>query len=126
MGLWQGRSKRKETGGRRRHTRKKRKYELGDDTLYTFVGERKTRMIRCRGGKEKVRLLRADMANVMDSKTNKCQRVKIISVLENPANVHYVRRNIVTKGAIIEIEDGGKAKVTSRPSQHGIVNAIKL
>jgi small subunit ribosomal protein S8e len=30
---------------------------------------------------------------------------------------------IVTKGCIVETELG-KAKVTSRPSQHGIVNAI--
>ncbi|RLF82243.1 30S ribosomal protein S8e, partial [Thermococci archaeon] len=52
-------------------------------------------------------------------------KVKIISVVENPANRQYVRRNIVTKGAIVQTEIG-KALVTSRPGQDGIVNAVLL
>ena len=51
--------------------------------------------------------------------------MKIISVVENPANRQYVRRNIVTKGAIVQTEIG-KALVTSRPGQDGIVNAVLL
>jgi len=35
-----------------------------------------------------------------------------------------VRRNIITKGAIIEVEGERLAKVTSRPGQHGVVNAV--
>ena len=34
-----------------------------------------------------------------------------------------VRRNILTKGAIIET-DAGKAKITNRPGQEGTVNAV--
>ncbi|MEM5832609.1 MAG: 30S ribosomal protein S8e, partial [Candidatus Aenigmatarchaeota archaeon] len=37
----------------------------------------------------------------------------------------YERRKIITKGAIIKTEIG-LAKVTSRPSQHGVVNAILI
>ncbi|MGC8940910.1 MAG: 30S ribosomal protein S8e, partial [Candidatus Nanoarchaeia archaeon] len=33
--------------------------------------------------------------------------------------------NVLTKGAIIETEDG-LAKITSRPSRDGIVNAILI
>jgi small subunit ribosomal protein S8e len=33
--------------------------------------------------------------------------------------------NIITKGAVIET-DAGKARVTSRPGQHGVVNAVLL
>ncbi|MBS3064464.1 MAG: hypothetical protein J4472_01505 [DPANN group archaeon] len=47
------------------------------------------------------------------------------NVVENSANRHFVRMNVVTKGAVIETEDG-LAKVTNRPSRTGIVNAILL
>jgi small subunit ribosomal protein S8e len=34
-----------------------------------------------------------------------------------------VRRNIITKGAVVDTSVG-KVKVTSRPGQHGIINGI--
>jgi len=126
MGIWQGRSQRKATGGRRRLVTKKRKAEIGGDSLHTFIGDDKSIKVRVRGGKKKVKLLRTHWANVADQNTNECKKVRVLSVLENPANIHYVRRNIITKGAVIETEDGGKARVTSRPTQDGIVNAIKI
>jgi small subunit ribosomal protein S8e len=43
-------------------------------------------------------------------------------VKNNPANPFFARRNITTKGAVIET-DIGDAIVTSRPGQDGIVNA---
>jgi len=43
-------------------------------------------------------------------------------VKSNPANPFYIRRNIVTKGAVIETELGD-ALVTNRPGQNGMVNA---
>jgi len=46
-------------------------------------------------------------------------------VLENPANRHFVRRNILTKGTIIETVKG-KAKITGRPGQEGMVNAVLI
>ena len=56
-------------------------------------------------------------------KSGKSSASKIIEVVENSANPNYVRQNIITKGSIIETEKG-KAKVTSRPGQHGVVNAV--
>jgi small subunit ribosomal protein S8e len=47
------------------------------------------------------------------------------TVTENPANKNFVRRNILTKGAVVAT-DLGKAKITSRPGQDGEVNAILL
>ena len=44
-------------------------------------------------------------------------------MVDNPANVNYVRRNIVTKGAVIETS-AGRARVTSRPGQDGQINAV--
>jgi len=55
----------------------------------------------------------------------KIEKTKIKSVIENKANPQYIRRNIITKGAVIETELG-KAKVTSRPGQHGILNAVLI
>jgi len=66
-------------------------------------------------------LLSADVANVFDGK--KYHKSKIKEVVKNKANRHFVRRNILTKGAVIETELG-KAKITSRPGQEGMVNAV--
>ncbi|NPA47518.1 MAG: 30S ribosomal protein S8e [Thermococci archaeon] len=125
MSIWQGRSLKKSSGGRIVMARKKRKYELGREPAFTKVVEEseKRKIIRTRGGNRKVRLVGALYANVFEN--GKGRKVKIERVLENPANRQYARRDVVTKGAIIETEIG-KAVVTSRPGQHGIVNAVLL
>ena len=53
----------------------------------------------------------------------KFKKVKVLTVKENPANRHFVRMNIITKGAIVETDDG-LARVTSRPTRDGMVNAV--
>ena len=88
-----------------------------------FIGEKKVKAKRARGGGMKYTLLKAGTANVM--KGGKAQKAKIISVVDNKADSHFIRRNIITKGAIIET-DLGKARVTSRPGQEGVVNAVLL
>jgi len=125
LALWQGRSTRKKSGGRLKPFRKKRKFEAGREQTLTQIGERRAKRIRVRGGHHKTRLLAARNANVVDPNTKKSKKVKILSVLENSANPHFVRRNIITKGAIIETEIG-KAKVTSRPGQDGNISAVLL
>jgi len=123
MALWQGRSRRAITGKILRPYRKKRKYEMGGEHLFTTIGERRTKIVRTRGGNQKVKLLSTNVAYVTDKKTGRTTKTEILSVVENPANPHYVRRNIITKGAIIETKLG-KAKVTSRPGQHGEIFAV--
>ena len=125
MALWQGKSRRKKTGGRRIYARKKRKFELGSDPVYMTIGEVRRKKVRGRGGNYRVKLLRGDVANVSDPKTGTTKKVKILRVVENPANPHFVRRNFITKGAVIETEIG-KARVTSRPGQDGVVNAVLM
>lgn len=124
MALWQGKSRRKTSGGRRRYARKKRKFEIGREQQYATVGSTKRKLYRTKGGKSsKVRVLGAEYVNVVDPKTNKTQKVKIVTVRTNPANPHFVQRNIVTKGATIQTELG-EAKVTSSPGQDGVINAV--
>jgi len=123
MPLWQGRSKRSLSGARRRSSRKHRKFERGSQPTETVVDEKKLRIRRSQGGNKKFKLLCASFANVLDKKTGKSERLKIIQVLQNPSDVDLDRRGIITRGAIIETEKG-KAVVTSRPGQNGVVDAV--
>jgi small subunit ribosomal protein S8e len=43
----------------------------------------------------------------------------------NPANMDYQRRKVITRGTIIKTSKG-RAKITSRPGQDGIMNAILI
>jgi len=123
MSVWQGRSRRGITGRILRSYRKKRKFEMGREFLPVHIGETRRKIIRTRGGNLKVRLLSTNIAYVLDKDTGKVTKTEILSVVENPANPHYVRRNIITKGAIIETKLG-KVKVTSRPGQDGVVQGV--
>jgi len=80
---------------------------------------------RTRGGNKKIRLLAAKHANVSNLKTGKTQKAEILRVIENPANIDYDRRGVMTKGTIIETPLG-RALITSRPGQGGIINATLL
>lgn len=126
MGVWQGKSRRKSTGGKYKLVVKKHKREMGREPSETHIADHvKIKVVRCMGGNEKVRLVRTNYANVFDPATKTCKKVAVMDVVDNKANKHYIRRNIITKGAIIETELG-KAKVTSRPGQDGVVNAVLI
>jgi len=118
---YQGRSKRKRTGGRLRPFRNKRRSDLGREPTETTVGEPRFQTVDARGNGEKVRALSTNVAQVATG--GETVEADIENVVENPANPNYVRRNIITKGAVIETSEG-TARVTSRPGQHGQVNAI--
>jgi len=117
----QFRSKRKASGGRYKAIRKKKLRELGRDPLYTLIGKKKVNTYRGAGGSVKRSLVRTEEANVFDG--SKHNKVKVLSVIDNKANRHFIRRNIITKGAVIRTEIGD-AKVVNRPGQEGFINAI--
>jgi small subunit ribosomal protein S8e len=121
----QERPKRKETGGRYRDYRKKRHYNMGDSPSSTGIGEKKVRVKRERSGSLKFSLLNANTINAYNPKTKKYAIAKVKTIVENKANRHFVRRNIMTKGAIVET-DLGKVKVTSRPGQTNSVNGTLI
>ncbi|HJJ27945.1 MAG TPA: 30S ribosomal protein S8e [Methanocorpusculum sp.] len=123
--LWQGKSTRKSTGGRYHASQGKRRTEIGRSPADTIIGENRVKTIRTTGGNTKVRALRVEYANVADAKTGKVQKAKINTVEENAANPNYVRRNLMTKGAII-VTDLGKARIVSRPGQDGVINAVLI
>ena len=117
--------KRKLTGGRRVPFRGRRSYEKDGYSTETVLGAKKLSTRRMRGGSIKVSAVRMDTANIMDPATHTAKKVKISRVISNSANRDYERRGVMTKGAVIETESG-RAKVTSRPSQDGVVNAVLL
>ena len=125
MAISQGKSIRSPSGARNVANRGKRKSELGRDPAETRVDEKRLRKIRTRGGNEKLRLAAANKINLTDVKSGKSQITEILGVIENDANPNYVRRNIITKGAVVETPEGN-AKVTSRPGQDGVVNGILI
>ncbi len=125
MALSQLKSTQKPSGGKYKKARKKRLCELGRVPSFTKLGTKRITVIRGRSENLKFRLLSADTANVFSSKEKKYVQAKIKTITGNPANRHFVRRNIMTKGAIIET-DIGKARITSRPGQDGTVNAVLI
>jgi small subunit ribosomal protein S8e len=117
--------KRKKSGGKKHMLRGKRAFEMGSDPAETTVGEPRITKKRGRGNNVKLRALSVNSVNVTDPATGKSQKTEIRSVVKNPANVDYQRRGVITKGAVVDTPLG-QAIVTSRPGQHGIINAVLI
>ena len=125
MSVFHGNDLRKPSGARKRRLRDKKLFELGRPATNTQIAkeEEERKSIRVHSGTTKVRLKNALYANVYNPETKETKKAKILTEKENKANRNYARMNVLTKGAIIETE-AGFAKITSRPGQSGVVNAI--
>jgi len=124
MSVWHGDlHKKKPSGGRKRAYRRKRKFEQGTFPVETTLGELKPKTARGRGRNVKFKILSDKHACVVNPKSGKTEKVEITRVVKNPANIDYDRRGVITKGAVIETSLG-LARVTSRPGQDGIINAV--
>ncbi|OYT41954.1 30S ribosomal protein S8e [Candidatus Pacearchaeota archaeon ex4484_26] len=116
---------RKITGGKYKKARKKKLHEKVGHVRFVKLGQEKKKIIRTRGGHKKVVLLSTGKVNIYNPETKKTQVVKIKAVLETPSNRFLARKNIITKGTIIETEKG-KARITNRPSQEASVQAVMI
>ena len=112
------------TGGRRHPLRIRRKYETDRYPNEPNIGAQITITRRVRGNNKKTALKSIDFVNLATGDA-KVKKTKILKVLDNATNNDYKRRGIITKGAILETQEG-KCKVVSKPGQNGIVNAILL
>jgi len=110
------------TGGRRHPLRTRRKYETDRYPNEPINGAQVTITRRVRGNNRKTALKTIDFVNLA-TEGAKVKKVKILKVLENATNNDYKRRGIITKGAILETQEG-KCRIVSKPGQNGIVNAI--
>lgn len=114
----------KTTGGRRHPLRIRRKYETDRYPNEAVNGAQVTVTRRVRGNNSKTALKTIDFVNLATGDA-KVKKSKILKVLENSTNNDYQRRGIITKGAILETQEG-KCRVVSKPGQNGIVNAVLL
>jgi len=126
MSSWHGNlHKKKLTGGKKRAYRTKRRFERGYFPAETVVGDHRTKTDRRRGANTKVRLVSTKFVNVSDLSTGETKKTEILRVLKNPSNVDYDRRGVITKGTILETSLG-TVRVTSRPGQAGVLNAVQV
>ncbi len=112
------------TGGRRVPLRTRRKYEIDRFPNEAIIGQQLTVTRSVRANHIKTGLKTIDFVNLA-IEGGKIKKSKILKVLENATNSDYQRRGVISKGAVLETEDG-KCRVVSRPGQHGIVNAILI
>ncbi|MFT4326127.1 MAG: 30S ribosomal protein S8e [Candidatus Woesearchaeota archaeon] len=124
MAISQKKSNRKITGGRYKNAFSKKKANNGNTPSLTRVDSEKVQTKRVLGGNLKSRLLSAQKVNVADPKKKTVSVDEIVSVEENDANRNYIRRNIVTKGAVVTLKSGKKAKISSRPGQTKVLSAV--
>ncbi len=114
----------KTTGGRRHPLRIRRKYETDRYPNEAVNGAQETITRHVRGRNRKTALKSIDFVNLATGGA-KVKKSKIVKVLDNVTNNDYKRRGIITKGAVLETEDG-KCRVLSKPGQTGVVNAILI
>ena len=110
------------TGGRRHPLKTRQKFQTDRYPNEALIGDQETSTRKTRGNNRKTGLKTVRHVNLVLSDA-KIKRSKIVKVLENKTNNDYQRRGIITKGAILETEDGN-CRVISRPGQCGIINAV--
>ena len=114
---------RKITSGKYHKNRKKRLYERKSQEKIVILGETKRKTLKVSGANKKTFLLKANIANLLAK--GSIQKAEIKNVLETPQNRFMARKNRLVKGAIVETSMG-KARITNRPSQEGMVNAVLI
>ena len=123
MAISQKISNKKPSGAKLRRTLKKRMHELGRLPTFTKLGERQIKSVRVLGGNIKHKLQKEEKINAYNPKTKKAEQATIKTVIDNKANKNFIRRNILTKGTLVDT-DKGQVKITNRPGQEGTINGL--
>ena len=121
-----GKSRRKSAGNGkiRLKNRDKKRHEMGGYFSSTKLAEKSVvKRVRGCGGEGKDRMQYAGYANLLVG--NSYKKVKIKAILESKDNRNFARLSIITKGTVIDTEEG-KAVVTNRPGKEGFINAVKI
>ena len=127
---WHTKSDKMKSGGKRKTIRRctKKKAWMGGlaaDTKAHEGVEDNREVNKGRGQTEKVRATSIKYANICTN--GKTVKAEILGVKENNANRLFARSNTTTKGALLRVKlDGTEqtVRVTNRPGQDGVINAI--
>ena len=123
MARSQSRSRRKVSGGLYHYRRGKKKAErAGIPAQSKLDAHTVVRTERVLGRHQKRQVLSTNVITVSDQ-AGKTSKTEILNVVENPANPNLVRRNIFTKGAVVETKLG-RVRISSRPGQEGMVQGV--
>ncbi|KAF4691796.1 40S ribosomal protein [Perkinsus olseni] len=98
------RHKHRATGGVRAIHQKKRQFELGRPAAMTKLGNRRVRVVRCRGGNLKFRALRLDTGNYSWGSEGVSRKTRILNTVYNASNNELVRTNTLVKNTIVQID----------------------
>ncbi len=98
---------------------------MGNPAIETRIGPARKKFVKTRGGNFKIKMYAGETINVSIPEENSTKSAKIKGLEENASSKDYQRRNILTKGAIIDT-DMGLVRITSRPGQHGVLNGVLL
>nr|CCA22399.1 40S ribosomal protein S82 putative [Albugo laibachii Nc14] len=98
------RHKRRDTGGKRKQYRKKRKFELGRQPANTKLGGKRVHRVRVRGGHFKFRALRLETGNFSWGSEAVSRKTRILDVVYNASNNELVRTKTLVKSAIVSID----------------------
>lgn len=117
----------KPSGGHRRANHKKKIYEGGgiwsETKLLVASSAEKRKATKTKCPQMKSKLYSTCIANIINPKTGKGEKTKILAVIDHPDNPHFTRQMLITKGCTVKTEMG-LARVTSRPGQIGTVNCV--
>ena len=114
---------RKISSGKYHKQRKTKLHERKGQPRNVVLRETKRKKMKGRGGNKKTVLLSTNEINIRVN--GKIKKAQIKNVVETPQNIFLARQNRLTKGAIVETTVG-KARITNRPSQEGMINAILI
>lgn len=112
---------------------------MGRPAANTKLGQKRVRVVRCRGGNEKFRALRLESGNFSWGAQNCTRKTRVLDVVYNASNNELVRTKTLVKSAIVLVdaapfrawyeqhygaEIGRKKKTTEEPAkQSGHVKA---
>lgn len=120
-------SKTSGTGGKRRKSKDKELAHFGNPFTATKIspkGREVRKNMATRGSGRKVKLKEAMFINLL-TKDGKMAKTEMDNVIETPANRHFARSNLLVKGAIVQTKLG-KAVITNRVGQDGVVNGKQI
>jgi len=98
------RHKRRETGGKRKSIRKKRKFELARPAAMTKLAPKDVRHVRTMGGNSKWRALAMDAGNFSWGSEVCTRKTRILDVVYNCTNNELLRTKTLVKNCIVEID----------------------